>query len=779
MRRMALVMDLKLALNPDYYVLSTAHQCLLSRCGDTDYEIIQCTQSLADALGWKDHRQISEYLNESLILKMHLVHLQGKLATLDVFLKGQCFDGLELLPISGTELFVTVNPSKVQNEESTRESIAHRLAVQNIEDAVVMTSVKGDVLECNLAGSRLFGKGNVFELVVPNHVPRLKEAFRHAASQGHRSACKVDVLTNHRPVAFQFSLTTVDNETILLIGKEQSSRVARLSQLSKVENQQDLILESITDGFITLNDKLKISFCNEKARSLLGEDLLHRSIEQAMGGTAAEMVKLQVERCILTGKSAQFEINISGSSAWQQVRVYPAKHAVSLFITDITKLKAQESRMVQLAMYDTLTGLLNRESLKLELELALTESRQRPEGHMALVMLDLDGFKLVNDTQGHPVGDLLLKEVGARFKAALRTHDVVARLGGDEFMVILKHVPDSATAQRLANKLVHCISDEPFQVKGLEQRIGASAGIALYPQHAQSEEDLMKCVDIGLYEAKRNGKGFAAVYHPTMAEALSRRARLDFDMRAALQNRQIDLEYQPKTLSVQTEIVGVESLARWTHPEYGVISPQEFIDIAEQSGMIQELGEYLLQRACEAGAKLNAVTQLPKTLAFNVSVRELLSDDFVDVVRFALEQSGLSPALLELEITERALMENSQKALVQVNKLKELGVSIIVDDFGTGHCSLMYLAKFPLDGLKLDQQFVQGLPQCKESREITKAVIALGQALELSVCAEGVESEAQLDCLVEFGVDMTQGFHISRPLSLEGVIAYCTTRELG
>jgi diguanylate cyclase (GGDEF)-like protein/PAS domain S-box-containing protein len=426
-----------------------------------------------------------------------------------------------------------------------------------------------------------------------------------------------------------------------------------------------------------------------------------------------------------------------------------------------------EARLSHVAQYDAITGLPNRTLFHDRLSLAMARAR-RQKSALALIFLDLDGFKEINDTLGHKAGDRLLRAVGARLKHALREGDTVARLGGDEFTVILEDLHDRDEATAVAHKVLGALS-KPLSLEKQEFAVTASAGLTVYPEDTRNFETLLKNADTAMYYAKDKGKNNLQSYTPQMTTLKRERVTLENQLRRALENNELFLQYQPQVDLQSGSVVGVEALARWQHPELGAVSPGRFIPLAEKSGLIVPIGKWALATACAQGVAWQASTA-PLRIGVNVSARQFRGDLF-QTVAAVLASSGLDPQWLELELTESLLMEDPETARVTLLKLKGLGVTIAIDDFGSGYSSLSYLRHFPIDRLKIDQTFIRDLTTSPDDAAIARAIIALGHNMNLRVVAEGVETAEQLAFLRDNGCDVMQGFLYSEPVSADDCLA--------
>ena len=430
-------------------------------------------------------------------------------------------------------------------------------------------------------------------------------------------------------------------------------------------------------------------------------------------------------------------------------------------VEDITERRRAEAEIVHLARHDALTGLANRAEFNEKLD-AASKRLKRSGGTVTVMMLDLDRFKAVNDTLGHPAGDKLLVEVGRRLQATLRETDVLARLGGDEFAIIQEDGANQHEgAIALALRIIHAIS-EPFDLDGHEASIGTSIGIALAPENGVEPEALLKSADLALYDAKANGRNDFRIYHSRMLEIAHSQLSAEAELRDAIAREQFQLHYQPVVDVKTRRLCGVEALVRWRHPTRGLIFPDHFIPLAESTGLIVPLGDWILQRACSDAASLPAHVKL----AINISPVQFKKGNLFDVILCSLVESGLSPERLELEITESSLLENQEAHLATIRQLKNLGISMALDDFGTGYSSVTYLTRFPFDKIKIDRTFTQGIFSRRESVAVVSSVLALAQGLGTLTTVEGIETERQFEYMRQAGVDLAQGYLFGRPVLL-------------
>ncbi|HWR10818.1 MAG TPA: EAL domain-containing protein [Rectinemataceae bacterium] len=429
---------------------------------------------------------------------------------------------------------------------------------------------------------------------------------------------------------------------------------------------------------------------------------------------------------------------------------------------DITERKRAEDQIQYLATHDSLTGLPNRLMVSQLLNNAI-QSARRQERQLAVLFIDLDRFKIINDTLGHDAGDQLLQEIARRLKKSLRAVDTVGRLGGDEFIILIEKADKLDHVAFIAHKILTNII-EPITLLNEECRITASIGISIYPKDGQDEQSLMKKADIAMYFAKEEGKNNYQFYSDDIQSQSIERLSIETSLRFALERKEFFLHYQAKVDIETNMITGVEALLRWQNPYLGSVTPTQFIPIAEETGLIIQIGRWVMKAACAQNIEWQRQGLPAISIAVNLSLRQLLDDNLVNDIRAALKDTGMAPNLLELEIAESTIMHNPALMVSILTKIKRLGVRLAIDDFGTSYSSLSQIKHFPIDTLKVDRSFIRNIPKETEDKEITKAIIAMGKTLSLSVVAEGVETIEQIDFLKKHSCGEMQGYYFSKPI---------------
>ncbi|RVU34369.1 EAL domain-containing protein [Rheinheimera riviphila] len=548
-----------------------------------------------------------------------------------------------------------------------------------------------------------------------------------------------------------------------ILEKEEAERATR--KLSKA-------VAFSSSGIVITDHQLVIEYVNPfllemidaTATAVIGQPL-HILFAQEMKFVGADILQSLQERQHWRGDMLLQQGN---KQFWASLAIAPIrddKGEVGNYVCamqDISFIKESQRKMEQLAYYDVLTGLANRSYFRDQLRKAIAMS-SRGYYHFALLYFDLDEFKRINDTLGHDAGDELLKEVARRLISRLREEDTIARLGGDEFAVILSGISDRKQAASIATNLQQAFA-LPVKLAGHDVSISASIGITIAPEDADEEELLLKHADLAMYEAKARGKNTFHFFSQDLNEAANERLQIENQLREAIREQQFLLYYQPK-IDIRTEkIIGYETLLRWLRPDNTMVPPLRFIPVAESTGLIVQIGEWIIWEACRFLTRQHARGHMI-TVSINLSARQFTDQDLPALVERIVKRTGASPAHLIFEITESMLMGDIDAAIVQLNELKRLGLALSIDDFGTGYSSLSYLKRFPVDELKIDRSFVKDIPEDKNDMDITAAIIAMAQKMDLRVVAEGVETIEQVEFLKNNACYLVQGYYYSMPLA--------------
>jgi diguanylate cyclase (GGDEF)-like protein/PAS domain S-box-containing protein len=454
---------------------------------------------------------------------------------------------------------------------------------------------------------------------------------------------------------------------------------------------------------------------------------------------------------------------------------HPGVAGIVLTSRDITERKHAEERAQYLANYDVLTGLPNRTLMQDRLNQAVAQAKHTKE-RIALVHVDVDRFKMINESLGHYAGDVILKAAADRLKKCRRDTDTVARVGGDEFTILVRDAGRLGAVTGCASKILSEIA-QPFPGKSQDVFVSASIGISMYPDDAKSADELTKHADAAMHSAKTLGRNNYQFFTQALNVEVQERMVLETGLRLALKRDEMYLVYQPKIDLSTRAVIGAEALIRWRHPELGLVPPSRFIPLAEESGMVGEIGEWVLRAACRQIRQWQNMGLSPR-IAVNVSARQFQQYDVSQLVRTAISEARISPESLELELTESAVMHDAEASIVTVEKLRQLGVGIAIDDFGTGYSSLSYLKRLPVESLKIDQSFVRDISNDTNDAAIVRAIITLARSLEMKVTGEGVETEAQMEFLKAYGCQFAQGYLFGKPMTAAEFTGHIQSSEI-
>jgi len=564
------------------------------------------------------------------------------------------------------------------------------------------------------------------------------------------------------------------------LGEAEIRRTARLanSQLQAKEALLDSIVTTAADGIAVVNAAGTIEFTNPALAALTGHqsaELQGMAVQQLLrpasagagfwdtlcsttGSIRADMTNLQMHAHTRTGAVIPVEIKVSRMTL-------DAAPKLTVVVRDVSERARSEERMWRLAHFDELSGLPNRLLFRQLLEQAMRDAN-RERKSIAVLFVDLDRFKLINDTAGHDSGDIVLRQVAGRLRQCLREADLLSRFGGDEFAALLREIDDPEAARATAQRVLTAVA-QPYEINGETYHLSASIGISIYPGDCPDATALLRNAELAMYRAKDQGKNNFQFHSPQMNARSLEYVVLERSLRRAIELDEFLIHYQPQVDLASGRIVGAEALLRWNLPEVGMITPGKFIPLAEETGLIVPIGRLVLLRACVAAKKWRDSGLHDFRVAVNLSPRQFNQSELVIDIINILEDSGLPPENLELEITESMVMANPERATAILRELRAVGVHLAIDDFGTGYSSLGYLKSFPVHTLKIDRSFIKDVPADPDDVAITHAIIAMGHSLRLEVVAEGVETAEQLEFLREHGCDYMQGYLIGKPMSAE------------
>jgi len=530
---------------------------------------------------------------------------------------------------------------------------------------------------------------------------------------------------------------------------QDMERVAAISQYSP-----DIIL--------SINRDNEIKYINTTADRVCTE-LFGSAEKESVKKILPSGIESHVKKCLNENYTIDdIESEVAGHIYVWKFSPYISQQLVHCHAIDITERKRAEEKLTRQANYDSLTKLPNRSLSFDRLNHSILQAK-RENLHVGILFVDIDHFKVVNDTMGHNAGDQVIIQVAERLRNCVRDSDTVARFGGDEFIFLLSEVADVIDCKVVAEKILN-VASEKYVIDGKEFYLGASVGIAIYPDDGEDANNLVRNADVAMYKAKDAGRNAYQFYSSEFNQHAQKRVEMEMQLRNALDKSELFLNFQPQFDIQNNCLVGAEALIRWRNNQLGFVSPDRFISLAEDTGIILSIGEWVLRTACEHTVKWNKETSLNLRIAVNVSPRQFMGSNFVSIVERVLKETGLPSTLLELEITESLLVEDAYEVLDTIKELKTIGVSLALDDFGTGYSSLSYLKRFPFDILKIDRAFVSGVTDNSEDAALCKAIAAIADSLNLEVIGEGVETKEQLEYLKDIGVEMIQGYYYSKPL---------------
>jgi len=643
--------------------------------------------------------------------------------------------------------------------QHARQILAYQQEVNQL--VMTITSVQTEPLGSNLTRSyarsfeRDLARANIYRLLL---ILSSLALFAYA----------VDSFLRLRKNAAQLEVTLEEQAREIAMRKkaEQELRQTEEGYRQLVELSPDAIFIHVGSKVVFANGACAKLFGAATAAELVGRETLelihpdsHDSVRKqrhlvAELGQASSLTELRIVR--LDGAT----VDVEGTSG---ALVYKDKPAMQVVLRDLTERKKSAERLAYLAQYDSLTGLLNRNLFRDRLSLAMAKARRSGQ-MLALMFIDLDRFKEINDTLGPATGDKVLQAAALLLKKSLREVDTVARLGGDEFTVILENITDADHVSTIAEKIKQALVGPIIAEAGHDVFITGSIGITLFPNDADNIEALLQAADVAMYQAKEEGRNTYAFYAPELNAQAAGRMRMEGLLRRALERNEFVVHYQPKVDVQSGTITGMEALIRWNSKELGLVSPGQFIPIAEKSGLIVPIGEWILKQACAQNRACQDQGFPPLLVSVNLSPRQFREKNLVEMIAGVLADTGLEPRFLDLEITEGMVMHDAEAVIALLGRLHQLGIQLSVDDFGTGYSSLAYLKRFPVQTLKIDQSFVRSLTDAGNDTGIVKAIIAMAESLKLGVVAEGVETKEQLACLASLHCGQYQGYYFSKPV---------------
>jgi len=667
--------------------------------------------------------------------------------------------------------------------------VYHHLFENSVE-GIFLTTPDGRYLDGNPALASIYGFSSIEDLI--DHFKDIRQQLYVVPDRRDQFIRLLE--RDGKVIGFESQVRTKNGEVIWITENARAvyggdgrishyeGTVMDITESKRTENDLEVqrayfsqLFDNSPQAIVIIDTRRNVVNCNRGFEKLFG----YRAVDIMGFGMRALIVPegLQAEcenlrNAILGGETVQCETSrrhrngtlIPVDMIGFPVRVGGSINGIIYIYQDVSERKSFEAQITHQAFHDALTGLPNRTLFGERLERALKRSRRRPELFFAVLMIDLNKFKAVNDSLGHPAGDQLLIEVGKRLLCCVRAVDTVARLGGDEFAIILEDFTQKKELLKTVRRM-HIVLCESFSIQGTDVSPGASIGIVPKIAEYGSAEDVLRDADIAMYRAKQQGKGMV-LFDRRMHQELVESINLETELREALAENRLILHYQPIVTVADERLEGFEALVRWDHPMRGMVPPDRFIPLAEETGLIVDLGKWVIAEACRNlkiwQDTLNPVRDL--TMSVNVSCRQFNKPGLVEHVTDVLRQYDLDPSCLKIEVTESVLMHDVSRSIGELKRLRNLGVQIAIDDFGTGYSSLSYLQRMPIDHLKIDRSFISGSEGIRENDQIVKSIISLARSLGIGVIAEGVENQQQLDRLRALHCDKAQGFMFSRPV---------------
>jgi len=680
----------------------------------------------------------------------------------------------------------TVEAAIASNQQS------YQAVIEMSPDAIWLCQ-DGKISVINSAGVRLLGgieadqfEGRPFaEVLHPDYLTIQERNFAELTADTTSTPVKLLHLTGRTvDVMLSASASPEGEHAVLIVARNISDLVRANRDMASQAKRLNNILDTVVDGIVVADQHGRIETFNRAAETIFGysaDEVMGRNVSILMTGADAAEHDSHLKRFLETKQPRIIGVGREVTAKRKDGSTFPAEISLSVcnlgdrklftaVMRDVTERRAFEEHLSHFATHDTLTGLPNRHMLQSSLQMAV-DRVQHEGGHISVWFIDLDGFKMVNDVMGHAAGDELLMEAGQRLISGVKAVDIVTRFGGDEFVLIMHEIRDEAEAASAAERFIAHVS-QPFTLRGREVILSLNLGIALYPQHGKSASELVANAGAAMISAKTSGPNHYHFFTPAMHYRSEERLALESALRRGIEREELELHYQPQVDTNSGAIVGLEALVRWNHPELGMVYPSRFIPVAEQTGLILPLGEWVLDRACRDLRALEDMGCHDVSVAVNISPHQFAETDVLSLLRRTVENTRADPTRLDVEITEGSLMNDPDRVAAYLDSMKELGLRLSIDDFGTGYSSLSYLKRFPMDTLKIDRSFVIDIADNHKDEAIAVTIITLAHSMGMTVLAEGVEYDRQGDLLTRLGCDVIQGYLYSKPKPFDIIADY-------